>query len=145
MVLRKELWIEQAHFREFKDVDRADDDECRQHNTRRLKEGLLKQDCVHAPAEPFSTEHLIVTRHDHQGPHVQYGQGARPCVKRREIPHRHEHLQMMRQDVGLVRAERNSEQVLCPTCPVRHAEAIDVKRNVPTYDSRRYGQRLPNE
>ena len=52
---------------------------------------------------------------------------------------------MMRQDIGLVTTERNSEQVLCTTCPVRDAETIDVKRNVPTYDARRYGQRLPDE
>ena len=52
---------------------------------------------------------------------------------------------MMRQDIGLVTTERNSEQVLRPAWPVRHAEAIDVKRNVPTYDARRYSQRLPDE
>ena len=96
-------------------------------------------------AKPFLTEHLIVTRHNHHGPHEEYGQGARPRIKRCEIPNRQEHLKMMRQDVGLVRTERDSEQVLCPTCAVRHTEAIDVKRNVPTHDARRYGQRLPNE
>ena len=60
-------------------------------------------------AKPFRTERLIVTRHDHHGPHEGNGQGARPRIERCEISNRQEHLKMMRQDVGLIRAERNSE------------------------------------
>ena len=145
LVQREELGVQYSHLPELEDVNRANDDERGEESSRSLKESLIEHYGAKVLAQHFTEEDAVVAEHDHDGPHEGQGKNASHHHEPSDIASRYEHLEVVSEDIGLIRAERNREQVLGPSRPIGHSVPIDVKRDVPTSYAGGHGKHHPNE
>ena len=145
LILREEFRELKPHFEHLKGVNRNDYNGCGDYDWGRLVKELVENDLSKVMVKVFARSQLVVAKQDSNRPKHRHGHNRRDGEDFCVIANGHEHLQMVGQNVCLVRGKVDWKQVFGSAWRVGHAIAVDVKWYIEADEAGADGENFPYE